>query len=118
MVALESGIGETYNIGGSNEKTNLEVVKEVCEILDELMPSKLKDIISYVDLIEFVSDRPGHDLRYAIDASKINTDLNWYPSETFETGLRKTVEWYLANKEWCSRVLNGDYKYQRLGIKN
>ena len=119
LTVIEKGsIGETYNIGGSNEKTNLEVVKEICEILDELMPSKLKDIISYVDLIEFVSDRPGHDVRYAIDSSKINTDLNWFPSETFETGLRKTVEWYLANKEWCSRVLNGDYKYQRLGIKN
>jgi dTDP-glucose 4,6-dehydratase len=119
LTVIEKGsIGETYNIGGSNEKTNLEVVKEICEILDELMPSKLKDIISYVDLIEFVSDRPGHDVRYAIDASKINKELNWSPSETFETGLRKTVEWYLANKEWCSRVLNGDYKYQRLGIKS
>ena len=117
-VIEKGGVGETYNIGGSNEKTNLEVVNEICGILDELIPSKFKEIISYTDLIEFVSDRPGHDVRYAIDSSKINKELNWSPSETFETGLRKTVEWYLANNEWCSRVLNGDYRYQRLGIKN
>ena len=119
LTVIEKGeIGEIYNIGGSNEKTNLEVVKEICIILDELIPNKFKEIISYTDLIKFVSDRPGHDIRYAIDTKKINTELDWYPSETFETGLRKTIEWYLKNNLWCSRVLNGEYRYKRLGVKH
>ena len=116
--------GETYNIGGHNEKQNIEVVHTICSILDELAPiaqnsaikhSKL-NIQNYSDLITFVKDRPGHDLRYAIDASKIDRELGWTPDETFETGLRKTVEWYLANKDsWCKRVQDGSYQGQRLG---
>lgn len=112
-VAIQGKIGETYNIGGHNEKTNLEVVKTICSILDELMPKEKK----YEDQITFVPDRPGHDLRYAINASKIERELGWKPEETFETGIRKTVEWYLANQnDWCQNVLNGSYKLQRLGL--
>ena len=97
LKVLEKGIvGETYNIGGHNERTNLEVVNTICALLDELEPSDAP----YSDLIAFVTDRPGHDLRYAIDASKIERELGWVPEETFESGLRKTVEWYLANKDW------------------
>lgn len=97
LKVLEKGVvGETYNIGGHNERTNLEVVNTICALLDELVPSDAP----YSDLIAFVTDRPGHDLRYAIDASKIESDLGWVPKETFESGLRKTVEWYLANKDW------------------
>ena len=119
MTVLENGvIGETYNIGGFNEKTNIDVVYEICSILDELVPSGLNPSKSYSDLLEFVPDRPGHDVRYAIDANKINSQLSWHPSETFSTGIRKTVEWYLKNNNWCERVLNGDYRYQRLGVNN
>ena len=97
LKVLEKGIvGETYNIGGHNERTNLEVVNTICALLDEVAPSDAP----HSDLIAFVADRPGHDLRYAIDASKIERDLGWVPEETFESGLRKTVEWYLANKDW------------------
>jgi dTDP-glucose 4,6-dehydratase len=97
LKVLDKGIvGETYNIGGHNERTNLEVVNTICALLDELVPSDAP----HADLIAFVTDRPGHDLRYAIDASKIESDLGWVPEETFESGLRKTVEWYLANKDW------------------
>ena len=97
LKVLEKGIvGETYNIGGHNERTNLEVVNTICALLEELVPSDAP----YSDLIAFVTDRPGHDLRYAIDASKIERELGWVPEETFESGLRKTVEWYLANKDW------------------
>ena len=115
-VALTGKIGETYNIGGHNELQNIEVVKTVCGILDELVPSKLDDISQYEQLITYVGDRVGHDVRYAIDASKIATELNWTPNETFETGIKKTVEWYLNNSTWCKHVQDGSYQRQRLGV--
>ncbi len=114
-VVTEGIVGETYNIGGHNEKTNIEVVKTICVLLEELVPNKQAGINKYSDLITYVTDRPGHDIRYAIDASKIARDLNWTPEETFTTGMRKTVEWYLNNKEWWSRVLDGSYAGERLG---
>ena len=114
-VASEGEIGETYNIGGHNEKTNLEVVEAICELLEELVPDKPSGVESYKDLIAFVRDRPGHDARYAIDASKIERELGWIPLETFETGLRKTVQWYLDNRHWWERVLSGAYRLERLG---
>ena len=114
-VATEGNIGETYNIGGHNEKANIEVVRTLCELLEELVPEKPKDVAYYRDLITFVKDRPGHDVRYAIDASKIERDLGWKPQETFETGLRKTVVWYLENEKWWQRVLDGSYSLERLG---
>lgn len=128
-VVTEGVVGETYNIGGHNEKTNLHVVEAICEILDQLAPSETLGVRSeespsqaqrsplttYKDLITFVQDRPGHDLRYAIDASKIERELGWRPEETFETGLRKTVQWYLANESWWKRVQDGSYQGQRLG---
>lgn len=112
-VVTEGKIGETYNIGGHNEKQNIEVVKTICHILDELKPQANGQ--PYESLITFVKDRPGHDLRYAIDASKIANELNWTPTETFDSGIRKTVEWYLNNMEWCSRVQDGSYQRERLG---
>lgn len=115
-VVSEGVVGETYNIGGHNEKTNLEVVKTICNLLEELVPEKPHGIIKYQDLITHVEDRPGHDLRYAIDASKIARELDWTPSETFSSGIRKTVEWYLNNKDWWSRVLDGSYAGERLGV--
>jgi dTDP-glucose 4,6-dehydratase len=108
--------GETYNIGGHNEITNLEVVKAICNILEDLAPNKLINTKNYHDLITFVSDRPGHDARYAIDASKIYRDLRWEPSETFESGLRETIKWYLDNKNWWERILSGKYLLRRIGI--
>lgn len=113
-VVTEGKVGETYNIGGHNEKQNIEVVKTICKILDELKPQNNHQ--PYETLITFVKDRPGHDLRYAIDASKIAKDLGWKPEETFETGIRKTVEWYLNNLEWCRRVQDGSYQRERLGV--
>ncbi|MGP9685100.1 dTDP-glucose 4,6-dehydratase [Halomonas sp. AOP25-F1-15] len=110
-VANEGQVGETYNIGGHNEKANLTVVETLCDLLQELVPRKS----SYRDLITFVTDRPGHDVRYAIDASKVERELGWVPNETFETGLRKTVQWYLANETWWKRVQDGSYQGQRLG---
>lgn len=110
IVATTAKIGETYNIGGHNEKQNIEVVHTLCELLEELHPEKPTGVQDYKELITFVEDRPGHDLRYAIDASKIAADLGWKPLETFETGLRKTVQWYLANRDWWQRVLDGDYR--------
>lgn len=110
-VATEGSVGETYNIGGHNEKTNLTVVETLCDLLQTLVPNDR----NYRDLITFVTDRPGHDVRYAIDASKIERELGWKPDETFETGLRKTVEWYLANETWWKRVQDGRYQGQRLG---
>lgn len=113
-VVTEGKVGETYNIGGHNEKKNIEVVKNICAILDELMPKASK----YAEQIKFVSDRPGHDRRYAIDSSKMSRELNWTPIETFETGLKKTVQWYLENQKWCKNVQDGSYKRERLGELN
>ncbi|WP_267867415.1 dTDP-glucose 4,6-dehydratase [Rheinheimera sp. UJ51] len=114
-VLLKGENGETYNIGGHNEKQNIEVVKTICALLDELVPAKPAGIQQYQDLITYVADRPGHDLRYAIDASKIARELGWVPQESFETGLRKTVQWYLANSDWWRAVLDGSYQLERLG---
>lgn len=114
-VATEGTIGETYNIGGHNEKSNIEVVNLICDILEELAPEKPSEVANYRDLIEFVKDRPGHDARYAIDASKIENQLGWVPKESFESGLRKTVKWYLDNEIWWKRVLSGDYRLERIG---
>ena len=107
-VVTEGVVGETYNIGGHNEKQNIEVVKTICKILDELRPQANAE--PYESLITFVKDRPGHDLRYAIDATKIGNELGWKPEETFETGIRKTVEWYLNNSKWVNRVKSGEYQ--------
>jgi dTDP-glucose 4,6-dehydratase len=116
-VVSEGEIGETYNVGGHNEKKNIEVVQTICDLLQELVPPKQNiEISHYRDLITFVADRPGHDLRYAIDASKIETTLGWRPQESFESGIRKTVKWYLDNREWCQRVQDGSYQRERLGI--
>ena len=114
-VVAEGKIGETYNIGGHNEKTNLEVVETICDLLEELASEKPPGEKNYRDLITFVKDRPGHDARYAIDASKIERELGWIPEETFETGLRKTVQWYLENRQWWERVLSGAYRLERIG---
>ncbi|EFG30965.1 dTDP-glucose 4,6-dehydratase [Simonsiella muelleri ATCC 29453] len=110
QVITHGKIGETYNIGGFNEKTNIDVVKKICELLEELVPNKPQGVNQYVDLITHVTDRAGHDVRYAIDARKIERELGWKPQETFESGIRKTVEWYLANRDWCERVLSGAYR--------
>ena len=109
---LEHGIiGEVYNIGGLNEKTNIEIAHVLCDILDELRPLSSNSIIkSYRDLIVFVKDRPGHDRRYAINATKIETELKWRPKETFDSGIRKTVEWYLNNTKWIDQVISGEYR--------
>ena len=115
-VVTEGVVGETYNIGGHNEKQNIEVVKTICKILDELKPQANGQ--AYESLITFVKDRPGHDLRYAIDATKIQNELGWTPTETFETGIRKTVEWYLNNLDWCHRVQDGSYQRERLGVNS
>lgn len=109
-VVTEAEVGETYNIGGHNEQQNIDVVKAICNLLEELAPNKPEGIANYHDLITYVKDRPGHDLRYAIDASKIKKDLGWVPVETFESGLRKTVEWYLTNQEWVKHVQSGEYQ--------
>lgn len=116
-VVTDGKIGETYNIGGHNEKTNLEVIEKICELLEELAPHKPLGVKSYNNLITFVEDRPGHDTRYAIDASKIQRELEWVPNETFETGLRKTVQWYLENDTWWSRVMSGAYQLERIDWK-
>ena len=115
-VALMGKVGETYNIGGHNEIQNIDVVKTVCRILDHLMPSNLNGIDKYEQLISFVGDRAGHDIRYAINATKIADELNWMPEETFRTGIKKTVEWYLDNKIWCHNVQDGSYQRERLGV--
>ena len=115
-VALTGEIGETYNIGGHNELQNIEVVKTVCSILDELVPSELDGVDRYEKLITYVGDRAGHDVRYAIDATKIDKELGWIPVETFTTGIRKTVQWYLDNNIWCDRVKDGSYQGERLGV--
>jgi len=107
--------GETYNIGGLNEKMNIDVVKEICAILDEMISDKPAGVNRFDELITFVKDRPGHDERYAIDASKINADLGWSPAEDFTSGIRKTVAWYLENRQWWQRVVDGSYRLERLG---
>jgi len=112
IAATHGKIGETYNIGGNNEKKNIEVVKTICNILDKIRPKS----ISYNEQITFVADRPGHDMRYAINAEKVQKELGWTPQETFESGIRKTIEWYLDNLEWCQHVQDGSYRRERLGI--
>lgn len=123
LVAQQGAIGDTYNIGGHNEKQNIEVVNTLCDILQELCPPQIAgtpvgahSVREYRELITYVTDRPGHDVRYAIDASKIERELGWKPQETFETGLRKTVQWYLDNREWWQRVRDGSYQGERLGV--
>lgn len=111
-VVTEGKVGETYNIGGHNELQNIDVVKLICTLLDELVP---REDGGYSQLIQFVADRPGHDRRYAIDAAKINKELGWIPQETFESGIRKTVKWYLDNISWCQRIHEGSYVRARLG---
>jgi dTDP-glucose 4,6-dehydratase len=127
LVATKGIVGETYNIGGHNEKANIDVVKTICELLEELVPtnphsrtsarhySEGGNPLGFKSLITYVRDRPGHDVRYAIEASKIERELGWAPTESFETGIRKTVEWYLTNKMWWQRVLDGSYSLERLG---
>jgi dTDP-glucose 4,6-dehydratase len=114
-VAIDGKVGETYNIGGHNERTNLQVVETICDLLEDLRPTKPEGITAYKDLITFVTDRPGHDLRYAIDASKIERELGWRPAETFDSGIRKTVAWYLDNPQWWQAILSGEYQMQRSG---
>lgn len=116
LTALNGKIGETYNIGGHNEKQNIEVVLSICSILDELAPSQIDGIRHYAELVNYVQDRSGHDNRYAIDASKIALELNWKPDETFETGIRKTVKWYIGNGEWCDKVQAKKEQGKRIGI--
>jgi len=114
-LVLEKGkTGETYNIGGHNERTNLDVVNTICDLLDKLIPNNRFE--SYRSLIQFVDDRPGHDKRYAIDATKMEVELDWKPSESFESGLEKTVQWYVKNREWCQHVQDGSYRRERLGL--
>ncbi len=114
-VATQGKVGQTYNIGGHNEKTNLEVVTTICSELDKLISEKPQGLKSFTDLITFVKDRPGHDRRYAIDASKMANELNWQPHETFESGINKTINWYLDNLDWCQQVQSGNYQRERLG---
>ncbi|HBY0000134.1 TPA: NAD-dependent epimerase/dehydratase family protein, partial [Klebsiella variicola] len=117
LVATRGEPGETYNIGGHNERKNIEVVETICQLLEELAPHKPQSVVHYHDLITFVADRPGHDLRYAIDASKIARELGWTPAETFTSGMRKTVAWYLANESWWRQVQDGSYQGERLGLQ-
>lgn len=117
QVVTEGVIGETYNIGGHNERKNIEVVRTICQLLEELVPLKPTGIEKYEDLITYVTDRPGHDMRYAIDAGKIERELGWKPQETFESGIRKTVVWYLENQVWWQRVQDGTYARERIGLE-
>ena len=120
-VVSKGTVGDTYNIGGHNERRNLQVVETICDLLNELAPPQQnpnlsdRQLANYRKLIAFVADRPGHDLRYAIDAGKIEHELGWAPEETFESGIRKTVAWYLANRDWCQRAQAGKYSRERLG---
>lgn len=115
-VVFNGDVGQTYNIGGHNELQNIEVVKAVCSILDELKPSKFDGIEKYAQLISHVDDRSGHDIRYAIDSSKMETELNWRPNESFLTGIKKTVEWYVGNIDWCDHVNSRSLKTKPLGV--
>lgn len=116
-LVMEQGVpGETYNIGGHNEKTNAEVVKTLCRLLDDKIEQHPDDISRFEELITHVEDRPGHDRRYAIDAGKIKRELGWEPQETFESGLAKTIDWYLGNGNWCDHVRDGSYQGERLGL--
>ena len=117
FVVLKGKVGETYNIGGNNEVKNIEVVEKICDILDILIPDKLNRLSSYCELIEYVQDRPGHDVRYAIDNTKIKSQLGWEPKESFKSGMQKTVEWYLDNLPWSDNIQNGSYKLERIGVK-
>ena len=114
-VVCEGKLGETYNIGGFNEKQNIEVVNTICNHLNDLIVDKPAGLTDFNELITYVTDRPGHDVRYAIDADKINKELGWHPQETFDSGIKKTIEWYLANLEWCKHVQDGSYQRERLG---
>jgi dTDP-glucose 4,6-dehydratase len=131
-VVTKGRVGETYNIGGNNERQNIELVRTLCSLMDELAPEGTTSVSSakqqssqpainnngsksFQDLITFVTDRPGHDMRYAIDPTKIRDELGWEPKEDFKSGFRKTVQWYLENREWTDRILSGDYKLERLG---
>lgn len=116
QVVTQGVVGETYNIGGHNEKQNLEVVRTLCTLLEELVPEKPAGVTRYEDLITYVQDRPGHDKRYAIDAGKIQRELGWAPQESFESGIRKTVQWFLSNRDWWQRVQDGSYQRERLGV--
>lgn len=118
LVVTKGEAGETYNIGGHNEKQNIEVVHTLCALLEQFAPDKPAGVAKYEDLISYVTDRPGHDLRYAIDAGKIERELGWKPQETFDSGLRKTVQWFLTNKNWWQAVLDGSYTLERLGQGN
>ncbi|CAI1913168.1 dTDP-glucose 4,6-dehydratase [Serratia proteamaculans] len=118
QVVTEGVVGETYNIGGHNERKNIEVVHTICDLLEELAPNKPQGVEKYRDLITYVKDRPGHDMRYAIDAGKIDRELGWRPQETFESGIRKTVSWYLNNETWWRRVQDGSYAGERLGLSD
>ncbi|CAI2516495.1 dTDP-glucose 4,6-dehydratase [Serratia proteamaculans] len=118
QVVTEGVVGETYNIGGHNERKNIEVVHTICDLLEELAPNKPQGVEKYRDLITYVKDRPGHDMRYAIDAGKIDRELGWRPQETFESGIRKTVSWYLNNETWWHRVQDGSYAGERLGLSD
>ena len=114
-VLQHGAIGETYNIGGHNEIRNINIVNTICSILDELKPRSNGQ--TYSELITYVTDRPGHDFRYAIDASKIKTDLGWEPKETFKTGIRKTIQWYLDHEDWWRKIQDGTYNQERLGVE-
>ena len=116
-VALKGEVGETYNIGGNNEVQNIQVVEKICDILDTLIPDRLNGLSSYRELITYVQDRPGHDVRYAIDNTKIKSQLGWEPKESFKSGMQKTVEWYLSNLPWSENIQNGSYKLERIGDK-
>jgi len=110
LVATTGVVNETYNIGGHNEMQNIDVVRTICNLLEELAPNKPTGVETYQGLTTYVADRAGHDVRYAIDASKIQRELDWTPQESFESGVRKTVEWYLANLDWCEHVQDGSYQ--------
>jgi dTDP-glucose 4,6-dehydratase len=115
-VISKGRLGSTYNIGGHNELKNIDVVRHLCNVLDDLVPIRPSGISTYSELIDFVPDRPGHDQRYAIDAAKIGSELGWTPVESFESGIRKTIEWYVTNEEWWRHILDGSYRGERLGL--